>query len=37
MRMRMNRVMNMQNESSELMQRLIQDNTSRGKLLVIDK
>jgi hypothetical protein len=37
MRARTNRVMSMWDESSELMQRLIEDNTSRGELLVIDK
>jgi hypothetical protein len=37
MRMRMNRVMSTQDESSELRQRLIQDNMSGGELLVIDR
>jgi hypothetical protein len=35
--MRMNRVMSTQDESSELRRRLIQDDMSRGELLVIDR
>jgi hypothetical protein len=34
---RMNRVMNMQDESSELRRRFLQDNTSGGELLVLDR
>jgi hypothetical protein len=37
MRARTNRVTSMQDGSPELMQRLIQDDTSGGELLVIDK
>jgi hypothetical protein len=33
----MNRVMNIQDESSELTRRFIQDNMSGGELLVIDR
>jgi hypothetical protein len=36
-RARANRVTNMWDESSELMRRLIRDDTSGGELLVIDK
>jgi hypothetical protein len=35
--MRMNRVRSTQDESSELRQRLIQDNMSGGELLVVDR
>jgi hypothetical protein len=37
MKTRMNRVMSTQDKSSELRQRLIQDDMSGGELLVIDK
>jgi hypothetical protein len=33
----MNRVMNMQDESSELRRRFLQDDMSGGKLLVVDR
>jgi hypothetical protein len=37
MKVRMNRVTNIQGESSELRRRFIQDNMSGGELLVIDR
>jgi hypothetical protein len=37
MKVRMNRVMNTQDESSKLKRRFIRDDTSRGELLVIDR